>query len=310
MKSTASLNHVVEARGLEHSYGSRRGIADVSFDLSAGKIYGFLGPNGAGKTTTIRILLGFLRASRGSGSVFGLDCWRDSRKIKQQVGYVAGDVRLYPWMTARSGLRMVQAIRSVPLVDHGLELCDLLRLDPALTVRKMSRGTRQKTALVLALAHRPKLLVLDEPTSGLDPVIQLSLMSYLRNCSKLGQTVLFSSHTLSEVEDLCDQVMMLRHGRMVVNQPLSELKLKAPRTVRLELHGLDSRLENLPASLQLIDRSKQVVNLRLQGDSMELIRWASAPPITDVSIGAPSLELLFRQYYGVDSLAEVESDQV
>jgi ABC-2 type transport system ATP-binding protein len=290
---------VIETGELGHSYGNRRGILNVNLRIAEGQICGFLGPNGAGKTTTIRILLGFLRPSKGYASIFERDCWKFSRLIKQDIGYVAGDVRLYPWLTLRRGLRMIQSLRAISIASEGFRLCDRFQVDPDLPVRKMSRGNRQKVALILALSHRPKLIILDEPTSGLDPIMQLTLMEILREAAAEGRTVLFSSHSLSEIESLCHHVLMIRQGEIVVDEGLLSLQSRAPRIVRLKAQpGCQIDLSLMPKN---VTSTRQVdaenVELLVEGPAKQVAHWATGQPIEDISISPPSLEQLFHDYY-------------
>ena len=171
---------VICTENLCKSYGSRRGVGDVSLSVEAGEMFGFLGPNGAGKSTTIRMLMGFLKASSGTATILGRDCWAASDLVKEHVGYVAGDVRLYSWLTARKAFQIVGEIRRTDVAEAGLKLAERFQLEVDLPVRKMSRGNRQNVALVLALAHRPRVMILDEPTSGLDPLMQDTLTECLR----------------------------------------------------------------------------------------------------------------------------------
>ena len=289
---------LIETVDLGLHYGARRGISDVSLNIREGQIFGFLGPNGAGKTTTIRILLGFLRPNRGTASILGRDCWKESPLIKRDLGYVPGDVRLYPWLTARRGLRIVGRARKRNLMKDGLQFCERFSLEPDLAVRKMSRGNRQKVALVLALVHRPKVVVLDEPTSGLDPTMQLTLMRLLRELAAQGSTVLFSSHTLSEVEQMCDQVAMIKSGQIVVNELLCELKRNAPRTVYVTSQADTPAAEiSWPGYLQVVSLCGNQAELRLLGSSLDFLKWSVGQPLADISVGQPSLETLFRTYY-------------
>ena len=191
---------VIVAKDLCRTYGSRRGISDVNLTINAGEIFGFLGPNGAGKSTAIRVLMGLLRASSGTARIFGKDCWREGSTIRRDIGYVAGDVRLYSWLTTRRGLRMISKIHGRDLLPNGLRLAERFRLEPDLVIRKMSRGNRQKVALVLALAHAPQLVILDEPTSGLDPLMQDTLMMCLRELAREGRTVMFSRFATARLE--------------------------------------------------------------------------------------------------------------
>ncbi len=224
---------VIEIESLSRSYGRRRGIQSISFCVPQGTVFGFLGPNGAGKTTAIRVLVGLLRPSAGSARIRGLDCWRDSRAIKAEVGYMPGDVRLQPWLDGTQALTIWGQIRRRPLIAHGRELAEMFDLDLSVKVRNMSRGMRQKLGLILALAHRPKLLILDEPTVTLDPLMQAAVQNLLRAMAQQGHTILFSSHTLGEVDQLCDHVVMIRQGRIVANESLATLRRHAGHRVTI-----------------------------------------------------------------------------
>ena len=299
---------VIHTENLTKSYGSRRGVDDVNLTVNPGEIFGFLGPNGAGKSTTIRMLLGFLKASSGKASVFGLDCWADSESIKRDVGYVAGDVRLYSWLTTRNALKIVSEIRKMDLFAEGLSLDERFRLEVDLPVRKMSRGNRQKVAIVLALVHQPRLVVLDEPTSGLDPLMQGVLMDRLRELATQGHTVFFSSHTLSEVESICDRVAIVRDGRIVADKGLAEMKLSASRSVAVRFANDDAaRTVRIPEFVQLESRSGTTLQLKLTGSAVELTKWAASQSISDITIGAPNLESLFRAYYTQQPKSEAEA---
>ena len=223
---------VIETRQLTCYYGRRVGVRSLDLRIPAGQVFGFLGPNGAGKTTAIRLLLGFLRDT-GGATIFGHDCWRQRAVVQRDVGYLPGDLRLYPWMTGHRALRISGQIRRLDLSAAGRELRRRFRLEMNLRVRKMSRGMRQKLGLILASAHRPRLLILDEPTSGLDPLMQDVLMDLLRERTAEGTTVFFSSHTLSEVEQLCDHIAIVRDGEVVVDDALDVWRRKAGREITL-----------------------------------------------------------------------------
>lgn len=270
----------------------------MQLDVPEGQIFGFLGPNGAGKTTTIRLLLGLVRPSAGHAHVFGLDCWRDSHRIKRDVGYLPGDLRLYSWITMARALRIFGRIRGLDLSRVGGELAERFRLELNLRIHKMSRGMRQKVGLVLAMAHRPRLLILDEPTSGLDPLMQDELGRVLRELAQQGHTIFFSSHTLSEVEQLCDRVAIVREGRIVADESLSELRRRAPRLVTLVFADQTSANATAPPSfLQRVTRDSDRWRAELTGPAQRLVQWAAQQPIVDLEVGRPDLETLFRSYY-------------
>ena len=289
---------IIFTESLTRRYGRRTGIEEMSLAVPEGSLFGFLGPNGAGKTTTIRVLLGFLRPTRGRASVFGLDCWRGSSRIKVEVGYLPGDLRLYPWMNGAEALRLFGSIRRRDLEREGRELAERFDLDLGVRVRNMSRGMRQKLGLILAMAHRPRLLVLDEPTASLDPLMQEQLRLHLRALAGAGHTIFFSSHTLSEVEQLCDRVAILREGRLVADATLDELRRRSRRevTIRWKSGAADATQEP-PPFLELQKRDGENWTCLLAGPATDLVRWASSRPIEDLAIGRPDLEVLFRQYY-------------
>ena len=289
---------IITTQSLTRRYGRFVAVRDLDLEVPAGSIFGFLGPNGAGKTTTIRMLLGFLRPSGGAATIHGLDCWRASPRIKRDVGYLPGDLRLYPWMTAASALRIVGRIRGVDMQSSGAALAERFDLNLHVTVRAMSRGMRQKLGLILALAHRPKLLVLDEPTSSLDPLMQQALADHLRQAAREGCTVFFSSHTLSEVENICDRVAIVRDGRIVADDSLEALRKRARREVTIIFVDADAaaRIQPPPA-FALRARDAATWRGELAGEAPALVRWAAAQPIRDIAIHPPDLERLFQSFY-------------
>ena len=289
---------VITTREITKRYGSRIGVDRISLDVPEGMIFGFLGPNGAGKTTAIRLMLGFLRPTEGKASIFGLDCWKQSHLIKREVGYVPGDMRLYPWLTVRRALRIARGVRREDMTRRGLTLADRFHIDPDLIVRKMSRGMRQKLGLILALAHEPKLLVLDEPSSGLDPLMQESLAALLRERAGQGCTVFFSSHTLSEVEQLCDRVAIVRAGRIVADETLDDLRQRARRELVIRFAtARDAQRIEPPAFFRLISREGDGWTGELEGEAGRLCQGRSGLPIRDFTIGLPDLNTIFRAHY-------------
>ena len=286
---------VIVTEQLTRRYGARTGVEAVDLDVAQGARFGFLGPNGSGKTTTIRVLLGFLRPTAGSASVLGHDCWQASRRIKEDVGYLPGDLRLYPGLSGLDLLRIVGLVRRRDLSAAGRGLADRFGLDMSVPVRKMSRGMRQKLGLILALAPQPRVLVLDEPTTALDPLMQDALLDHLRELTAAGGTLFFSSHSLSEVERLCDRVAIVREGRVVADESLESLRARADREVTIRWAAPPP--DRAPASLELTRRDDHTWHGRLKGSARELVRWAHDLPLDDLVIAPPDLESLFRRYY-------------
>jgi ABC-2 type transport system ATP-binding protein len=275
---------VIETLQLTRGYGRHRGIRALSLSVPQGSVYGFLGPNGAGKTTAIRVLLGFLKPGGGSATILGRDCC---------------DLRLYPWMTGAAALRWVGQVRQIDLSNAGGDLADDFGLDLSRKVREMSRGTRQKLGLVLAMAHAPKLLILDEPTTSLDPVMQQKLLRRLRAMAGDGHTVFFSSHTLSEVDRLCDRVAIVREGELVAEQSLAALRAEAGHWVTVRWKDEGSANTDPPAFLKLSQRDGRLWTGELTGPVDRFVSWlhGCGQDYEDLSIGPPDLEALFHHYY-------------
>jgi len=264
-------------------------------------LFGFLGPNGAGKTTTIRVLLGFLQPTDGTANIFGLDCWRDSKRIKRDVGHIPGDLRLPAWMNGATALSIFGAVRGRDLMRSGRELAGKFDLDLGVKVRQMSRGMRQKLGLILALAHAPRLLVLDEPTTALDPLMQEVLHQLLREMAATGHTIFFSSHSLGEVEQLCDRVAIVRDGMLVADEALDALRERAGHDVVIRWKVESSMLGfEPPAFLKLARREANVWQGRLFGPVKPFVDFLANKPVEDLRIGPPDLESLFRRFYEHD----------
>jgi len=289
---------VVTVERLTKYYGRRVGVEGLSLRVHEGTMFGFLGPNGSGKTTTIRVLLGFLRPNVGEARVFGLECWRDSAQIKAEVGYLPGDLRLPSWLTCREAVRLFGRVRGRDLTKAGADLAEEFGLDPNVRVRAMSRGMRQKLGLVLALAHQPRLLILDEPTASLDPLMQDKLYGRLRAVVSAGGTVLLSSHTLNEVEDLCSRVAILRNGRLVADESLDRLRSQARRKVTIRWRSAADALRAPPPDgVDWTERGASQWRGVVRGPVTNLLRWAAEQPIDDFTLESPDLAEIFRGFY-------------
>jgi ABC-2 type transport system ATP-binding protein len=292
------MGSLIQLDHLTRRYGRRRGVERVSLSVSEGALFGFLGPNGAGKTTTIRVMLGFLRPTSGEARIFGLDCWRDSKAIKRDIGYLPGDLRLPAWMDGTNALSIFGAVRGRDLAGAGRELGEKFDLDLRVKVRDMSRGMRQKLGLILALAHSPRLLVLDEPTSALDPLMQQVLHELLRQRAAAGHTVFFSSHSLGEVEQLCDRVAIVRDGEIVADESLAVLRDRAGHDVTIRWKDDAPALAIEPPDFLKLTRCERAVwQGTLEGPVRRFVDFLAGKSVEDLSIGRPDLESLFRRFY-------------
>jgi ABC-2 type transport system ATP-binding protein len=289
--------HPIELQHLTKRYGELHALRDVNLQIPKGAIFGFLGPNGAGKTTAIRILLGLLRATEGMGSILGMDCWRMATTIHQRVGYLPGDIRLYEWMRGRAFLQYCNAARGGGHDREIARLRERFELDMERKIGEYSRGMKQKLGLIQAMLHRPEILILDEPTTALDPLVQQTLYEELRLFAGEGRTVLFSSHTLSEVEQLCDRVAIIRAGSIIENNTIEALRGRALRRIefRLKSGHLDSA--KIPEGLTLQPGLNGLASARWRGGVEGLLPWLMQIGIEDLSISPPSLEDLFTEYY-------------
>src|SRR5215216_3719288 len=265
--------HAIETVGLTKYYGRRSRLASPLLDrlrlstsppipalesldiaVREGEIFGFLGPNGSGKSTTIRLLLGFLHPSAGSGRVLGLDTVRDSVAIRRRVGYLPSGIALYDTLTGEQLLDYLGALSGRP-TSRRAQLCQRLELS-ALTLKRLvrdySRGMRQKVGIVQALQHDPELAILDEPSEGLDPLMQRAFYEVLDGLRADGRTVFFSSHVLSEVERVCDRVAVVREGRLVAVEDVATLLARRRRRVELRLAGPAPDLGAIPGVSELV----------------------------------------------------------
>jgi ABC-2 type transport system ATP-binding protein len=279
------------------SYGPHEVLHEVNLRVPTGCLFGFLGPNGAGKTTTIRILLGLLRASAGGARVLGRDVWSEGPTLRAEVGYLPGEVRLYDHLTGRATLAFVDAARGGGATKEIMRLADQFDLDLRKRVRDYSRGMKQKLGLIQALMHRPKLLILDEPTIALDPLVRQTLFEELRRVAGEGRTVFFSSHTLGEVEKLCDVVAILRAGRLIAQERIEVLRSRAVRHVEVVLAADAGAVAPLPPGLHVLQDNQTRIAATWTGPIEVLLSWLAHLPVRDVTIAPPDLEDLFMTYY-------------
>ena len=218
---------VIRAERLTKSYGSSRGVVDMTFDVPHGEVFGFLGPNGAGKTTTIRLLLDLIRPTRGRVEVLGLEPSRDGVELRRRLGYLPGDLRLYERLTGRELLSYFAHLRGMSDLGDARRLTELLEVELDRPIRSLSKGNRQKIGLLQAFMHLPELLVLDEPTLGLDPLVQQMFNELVREVTADGRTVFLSSHMLGEVQRIADRVAVVREGKIEVLETVGTLRRRA-----------------------------------------------------------------------------------
>jgi ABC-2 type transport system ATP-binding protein len=289
---------VVAVDGLTKRFGANIGVRHVSFSVHRGEVFGFLGPNGAGKSTTIRLLLGLYRPSAGRIRVFDLDPSRDSVAIHARVGYLPGELALYPRLTGRQHLDRFARARRLADLDYRDKLVERFGVELDRPVRSLSKGNRQKIGLVLAFMHQPDLLVLDEPTSGLDPLLQDEFGTLIRETVAQGRTVFLSSHELDEVQRLVDRVAIIKEGSLVVTDTVDGLRRAAPRTVEFRF-----RADVAPAPFAALDGVHVThcadgrITVSVAGPIAPLLRVAADLEPLEMTARPADLDELFLTYY-------------
>ena len=300
LESLPAADAVISTKALTRRFGRHRGVFDVNLTVDRGEVFGFLGPNGAGKTTTIRLLLGLYRPSAGHAAVFGMDPSRHSVQIHRRVGYLPGELALFPRLTGRNILDRVASIRGH--LDHRYrdELVDRFSVELDRPVRALSKGNVQKLGVLLAFAHRPELLILDEPSSGLDPLMQDEFARLVRETARDGRTVFLSSHDLDEVQHLADRLAIIKDGRVVVTDTVKHMRSSAPRTVEFHFaHPVDPACFHGLDGVQVLSTDTTAVRFSVAGPIVPLLRVAVGLNPIDMTARPADLEDLFLAYYRI-----------
>ena len=281
-------------------YRGGGGVHELSLDIVQGEVFGFLGPNGAGKTTTIRLILDLIRPSMGRISVFGLDSRNESVAIRRRVGYLPGELALYERLSARQILTHFSYLRGGLDWSRVQYYVDAFELDVDRPVRALSRGNRQKVGLVAAMMGDPEFLLLDEPTSGLDPLVQRTVQAEVRRAAREGRTVLLSSHVLSEVGAMADRVGLIRDGRLIAIESVTQLRQRAAHLVEVRFREATDAKEFIGLPGVLAHRVEGVsLHLEVAGDLNAMVALLARHDLEDLSIREPTLEELFMRFYGV-----------
>jgi len=290
---------VIRTGELTKRFGRVLALDGLSLDVRAGEVLGFLGPNGAGKTTTLRLLMGYLRPTAGSARVLGLDSWRDRVAIHARTGYLPGEVRLWPRMSARQIAGHLARLRGLHHDQGTADLAKRLDVDLDRPVGELSKGNRQKAGVLLALLGHPELLLLDEPTSGLDPLAQAEFHAILRERAAAGAAVMLSSHILSEVERVADRVAIIRSGRLLMTESMAGLRQKARHWVEVRF-GSPPPPDAFAAVPGITDVRLDGTLLRctMQGAVDPLVKALSRYHVVDLNSHEADLEETFLALYG------------
>lgn len=294
----------IRTEGLTKHYRDVRALVDLDLDVCTGEVFGFLGPNGSGKTTMIRTILDEIRPTSGRASILGLDTHKSSVEIRRYIGYVPGDLALYPNLTGRDILTYFANLRGGVEWKYVETLADRLDADLSKKVGDLSSGNRQKIGLIQAFMNRPEVLIMDEPSTGLDPLMQREFQTMMREVVAEGRTVFLSSHTLSEVQRAADRVGIIRHGRLVVVESVAELRSKGIRRVVLSFDApIDTSVfERFPGVRDIMAENRHIT-ISFDGQIASLLELATSRyTLVDVTTQEADLEEIFLTYYSDDAV--------
>ena len=296
----------VETFALAKNYGTTRALIGLDLQVNEGEIVGCLGPNGAGKTTLIRLLLGLLIPSHGRAEIFGMDSQRDAVAAHRRLAYVPGEANLWPTLSVAETLRLLGQVNGKVDLTYQAELVERFSLDLTKRVRALSKGNRQKLILVAALMTRADVPILDEPSSGLDPLMEQAFRLCVHEAKDRGQSVLLSSHILSEVEALCDRIAILRAGRLVEMGTMAEMRHLSALTVEVTFSRGVPDVTKIPG-VSSVDVQGSTLRCQVRGSVEPLLNSLANSGVRELLSREPSLEELFLSHYGAPA-ADVAND--
>jgi ABC-2 type transport system ATP-binding protein len=295
---------LLQTEQLTKDYGRFRALDRLTLTVEPGEVFGLLGPNGSGKSTALRLLLGFLRPTSGRAAIAGHDCWHDGVAARKHVAYLPGELRLYENMTGRQLIRFLGQMRGQPANGDLDALARRFDIDLDRPIAHLSSGMKRKVALLQVLVPEAPLLILDEPTNTLDPTMRDELLGQLRQARDKGQTVLFSSHVLAEVEQVCDRVGILHRGRLAHVQEMAELR--QGRLIRVRFNG-DGQALPAPAAvpelpgLVVRDRRGEQLTLEYTGPLPPLLDWLARQPLADLHMEPLGLSRIYHHFHGAEA---------
>ncbi|WP_306345880.1 ABC transporter ATP-binding protein [Clostridium sp. BSD9I1] len=290
------MMNIIEIQSLTKSYGKIRGIENVSLQVKQGEIFGFIGPNGAGKSTTIKVLLNLIFPTSGEAKIFGLNCVTEGTKIKESIGYVPSEVRYYDNMKVSELIHYAESFHKNVDSDYVAELCKIFDVELDKNISELSLGNRKKVAIVQAMIHKPGLLILDEPTNGLDPLIQQKLFNTLLSLKGKGTTIFLSSHNLTEVEEFCDKVAIIKEGQIVDVKDIYSFTNRKVKRVTLKLsENIEDEIRSIGG--EILDKGKESLVFDYNGNINKLISVIIKYNLKDITIEEKKLSEVFMSYY-------------
>ena len=272
------MSNVIEIKNLTKNYGKNRGVSDVNFEVKEGDIFGFLGPNGAGKSTTIRSMLGFIQYESGDIKILSKDAKKQREEILKEIGYMPSEAMFYPHMKVKEVIKMAADLRKMDCSEEAKKLCERLQVDVNKKISELSLGNRKKVSIVCAMQHKPKLFIFDEPTSGLDPLMQTEFFELIKEYVKEGATCMLSTHILSEVKQYCNNVAIMKDGKIQRVDSVENLTKTSAKRIKVVKDG-------------------KYEDYIFEGNLNDLVQDLAAHQITDILIEEPSLDEIFMGYY-------------
>ncbi len=289
---------MIEIMNLTQTYRSGKGVFNLNFTVDKGEVFGYLGPNGAGKTTTIRNILGFTNASSGKVLIDGLDSRKETAEIQKRVGFLPGEISFYDNLKGKDFLNLIAKLRNLSDFTLRNKLEDQFKLDTDVFIKKMSKGMKQKLAIITAFMHDPDILILDEPTSGLDPLMQSVFLDLIREEKKRGKTILLSSHIFEEVEKICDRAGIIRDGFLIAVEDITSLKEKYEDVFEVQLEKENPNI--LKSKLDITHIKDGKYRLVIKNNYDEVFKELQGYKVIKMHSIKQSIEDIFMKYYGDD----------
>lgn len=288
---------LIELHDLTKDYGEKKGIFNLNLNIEKGEMVGFVGTNGSGKTTTIRNILGFIKPTSGSVSVNGLSSWEHSAEIAKMIGYVPGEIAFPDLHTGTEFLKSQAEFLHLKDMSYANELIERLQLDPSANLRRMSKGMKQKTALVAALMNDAPIIILDEPTTGLDPLMRQTFLDIIKEEHKKGKTIFMSSHSFEEIESTCDKVVLINNGHIIDICSMNEIRNRPQIEFKIEFYKAEDYQNFLNEGFEIIRRQEQYnqVTIRInKNDTTKLLKTLKKYIVKFISELPYTLEMHFR----------------
>ena len=291
------MSNIIEVKKLTKDYGDGHGIFDLNFSIKKGEVFGFVGTNGSGKTTTIRHLMGFLKAQSGECLINGYNCWSDATEIKKYVSYVPGEIAFPDLKTGTEFLKVQAELLGLKNMDRANYLCQKLQLDTSANLKRMSKGMKQKTAIVAAFMADKEILILDEPTTGLDPLMRETFLDLIKEEKEKGKTIFMSSHSFNELEDTCDKVALINKGKIIDIISLDDIDNLPTKTYKIEFNNVEDYKKFIKLKYEILETKPQYnqVTIKIENEQINrLLRQLTKYSLKFIAEIKFSLEEYFR----------------